>query len=186
MKTIKMAMAAFAVALAMTARGSEPVVVLKVGQPKLATKVADKWKSHHSSSCSKEITKTRSYAGSVGCVLPKGEKTEIGIEAFFVTSQMHGGAPQVSDRMVVELFEFGDGSSQTRKFSFVSPETKERKEVRTGWGYDGDSRTAKRMGEKYLGVIVRAVIDGKVVKVVSVPNNAKWNAAAKEDTFILQ
>ena len=44
----------------------------------------------------------------------------------------------------------------------------------------------EKSGKRLMGVIVRAVVDGKPVKVVSEPSNMRWIAAGKKDTVELQ
>lgn len=36
-----------------------------------------------------------------------------------------------------------------------------------------------------MGVIVRAMVDGKPVKVISEPSNSRWTAAGKKDVVSL-
>ena len=128
------------------------------------------------------IIKTSTYSGRVGCIVPKDETAIITVEAFFIEKEINGNQITLAGDKTVGSFEFsGDGKPHSQKFSFDAPSVTQFKSV----AKSQSSYTSKIGGTQHIGVIVRAKVGDKIVKVTSQPNNAKWNKAAKEAVFTL-
>ena len=125
---------------------------------------------------------TYSYKGKLSCTVPRDEKAEIAVEAYFVVRDIAKGAKDRIDGSVeVGRFAFGDDNPPTRVIEFTSPTIDETK-VRRSYGSVNQSDSA---GSRYVGVIVRALQNGKVRKVVTIPSNSKWVKAAGKDVLSL-
>lgn len=129
------------------------------------------------------------YTGKVGCNVPKEKSVNVTLEAYFVTRLLgrKGAKDEVGSRREIDKFEFGGDNPNLCKFTLTSPTisqttvTTVKTSRRRGRRGGGSSSTDKeKSGTRLMGVIVRAMVDGKPVKVISEPNNSKWVAAGKK------
>ncbi len=128
------------------------------------------------------------YEGKVGCT-PHGDETvAITVEAYFITREIgaKGAKDEISGRIEIGKYEFRKDLPATQKFSFSSPtivqttETTKTFQRRRRRGGGGGGTHSTKSGTRLMGVIVRALHDGKPVKVVCEPSNSKWTAAGKK------
>ena len=165
---------------------------LFVGRPNVVKKTVSANDSgsgffyRNESSCYVSISK---YNGNVGCNVSKGWHANVKVEAYFVTKGIGDGmAEGISAVKTVGTYLFGEDRPNSYEFAFDSPEVSETKAStsQSGTYYNSGYRKVTRTGTRYLGVIVRMIVDGEVKKVVSVPNNHQWNKAGRQKNVVLE
>ena len=165
---------------------------LSVGRPKVVKKTASSQDTGSGFSYRNESTRYVSvskYSGKVGCNVSKGELATVNVEAYFVVKEIGDDtAERIASVKTLGRFVFGDGKPPSYDFAFESPEVSETKSStsQSGSYYYGGYRKTTRTGTRYMGVIVRMIVDGEVKKVVSVPSNQRWNKAGKEHDVVLE
>ena len=192
MKKLSMLAVVAASAFGMAFADAPISVGLKIDHPKAEITKTDDGKDNNSNSRGTHVTtevkkSVFHYPCKVSCNPPKDKTVTVKVEAYFITRSLEKGAKdELGDRIDVETFEFGGENPKQYKFDLASPaieqttvtkKTVSRRNIRTQ-----DEKSGKRL----MGVIVRAVVDGKPVKVVSEPSNMRWIAAGKKDTVELQ
>lgn len=127
------------------------------------------------------------YEGRISCVLQKDKPATVTLEAYFVTRDLgtKGAKDEVSDRMEIGTFEFGGENPKQHKFTLTSPAITQTTETTVHGGWRSRSVNKEKTGKRLMGVIVRAVSEGKTYKVISEPSNMKWIAAGKKETVEL-
>ena len=164
---------------------------LSVGRPKVVKKTAS---SQDTGSVSYRSESTRyvsvsKYSGKVGCNVSKGQRVTVNVEAFFVIKEIGDDTVErIGSVKTLGRYVFGDGKPSSYDFAFESPEVSETKSStsQSDSYYYGGYRKTTRTGTRYMGVIVRMIVDGEVKKVVSVPSNQRWNKAGKEPDVVLE
>lgn len=160
---------------------------LSISQPKTTKSPTDKrpqdsYYSYYSGD--KYIASISSYSGSVRCKA-KGGSATITVEAYFITRNLSDNSKEVIKEVrTVGNYIFDESNVNSQKFEFSSPEVIEASTRIREWNAGYKTRTQRR-GEQYMGVIVRVLVDGRVEKVRSIPNNARWNAAGKKAVVTL-
>lgn len=152
---------------------------------------------HGTSSATEVKNSTFEYSGKVGCNVPKDKTVKVTLEAYFITRSIgtKGATDEVGKRTVIDTYEFGGENPNSYVYSLVSPAISQttvttvkttggRGRHRRG-GYS-TSTDKQKSGTRLMGVIVRAMVDGKPVKVVSEPGNTRWVAAGKKDVVTLE
>ena len=163
---------------------------LSVGRPKVVKRRAsesDSGSGAYYRCGSERYVSVSKYNGKVACNVPRGGRALVCVEAYFVTRDIGDESVEViGGAKTIGNYAFGDGRPSVYEFSFESPEVSETKssEYQSGSYYYNGYRRVYRSGTKYLGVIVRMIVDGKVKKVVTVPSNQKWNKAGKETNVV--
>ncbi|MBQ8126302.1 MAG: thioredoxin family protein [Kiritimatiellae bacterium] len=122
------------------------------------------------------VQKKRSfrYAGEISYGVGKGAQATISLEAFFVTrADSKGAKDRLAGRQSLGEFQFGDGNRRLQAFEFESPRFTE------------ELFTRSKTRTHYQGVIIRAIEDGKVRKVISMPYNGAWIKAAQSSAIAM-
>ena len=173
-------------------------VNLSVSRPKEnVTKSGDgKFKSgnRRGTSTATEIKKSIfEYAGKASCNPPKDTTVSVTVEAYFITRSLaKGSKDEISERKEIAKFEFGGENPSQQTFSLLSPPieqttvTTRKSSGRRRHGGGSSSLDKDKSGTRLMGVIIRALVDGKPVKVISEPSNMRWIAAGKKDTVELE
>lgn len=135
---------------------------------------------------SESVTTVNQYPCKVSCSLARGETSaKVHVEAFFILREK--GADSTS--MSVETVDGGtfafSPEEKTHSFSIVSPSCTKTTTVKTSGPRRRRKTEQETTGTTIVGVVVRAVCDGKVVAVRSMPDNSEWNRAAKQSSFAL-
>ena len=165
---------------------------LSVGRPKIVKRTASSQDLGSSFSYRNESTRYVSvskYSGKVGCNVSKGELATVNVEAYFVVKEIGDDTVErIASVKTLGRYVFGEGKPSSYDFAFESPEVSETKSStsQSGSYYYGGYRKTTRTGTRYMGVIVRMIVDGEVKKVVSVPSNQRWNKAGKEHDVVLE
>lgn len=165
---------------------------LSIGRPKVVKRTASSHDTGSGYSYRSESTRYVSvskYNGKVGCNVSKGDLATVNVEAYFVIKEIGDDtAERIGSVKTVGRYVFGEGKPSLYEFSFESPEVSETKSStsQSGAYYSVGYRKATRTGTRYMGVIVRMIVDGEVKKVVSVPSNQRWNKAGKESDVVLE
>ncbi len=165
-------------------------VTLSLDTPKrIENREKDNDRSYSYYSISKDVTvKTTqwSYKGKVVCDASKKESTEVIVQALFLGRKIgSNGSDRVFAIEEVGRFQFGGDNPKTQKFTFVSPEVEETKTRRAsrsynGWGSQSSVSKSTREGLQYGGVVLRAIENGKLRKVISSPSNQTYVKLGKE------
>ena len=114
------------------------------------------------------------YVGEIAYGVGKGSCATISLEAFFVTRDDSKGAKDhLAGRQALGDFQFGDGNRRLQTFEFESPR------------FNEEYFTRSKTGTHYQGVIIRAIEDGKVRKVISMPYNGAWIKAAQSSAVAM-
>lgn len=129
------------------------------------------------------------YHGKVSCNAPKDKNVTVVVEAYFITRAIgeKGAKDRLSSRNEIGRYQFGEGYPTSYAYSLFSPQqtqktvTTVKNSRRRRRGGSSSSTTKDKSGSRLMGVIVRAMVDGKPVKVVTEPSNSQWEAAAKKD-----
>ena len=193
---------AAAMAMACTIVSAEaPISVnLNISRPtESVSKTGEDHPKHlkHGTGTATEVkTTTFEYSGKVGCNLPKDKTATVTLEAYFITREIgkKGAHDELSRRQEIDKYEFGGENPNQYKFSLTSPSiaqttvttVKQSRNRGRRRGGGGSSMKKDKTGTRLMGVIVRAMVDGKPVKVISEPNNSKWIAAGKNDVISLE
>ncbi len=115
---------------------------------------------------------TYTYKGKLSCNVPKDEKAEIDVEAYFVVRDIARGArDRIDGSITVGRYEFGGTNPQSQAIEFKSPAVDE---IKTRTSLSGSGNKSDSSGSRYIGVIVRAMVNDKVRKVIAIPSNQKW------------
>ena len=159
---------------------------LTVGRPKkLERKEQDEDDSYKYEWFSRDVELKSSiyqYSGKISCQVPKNEKTEVTVEAYFVVRDIGKGAKdRVNWKKTLGKFEFGENLPASQPLAFESPAVGEVKVRRAYQGFRSGASKSERSGVRYQGVVVRALENGKVAKVISIPSNRSWEQLAKAD-----
>ncbi len=122
------------------------------------------------------------YKGKLSCNVPRGESTEVSVEAYFIVRDiMKGSKDRIDGSIEVGRYEFDGDDPETKALEFRSPAISETKVRRS---YSGSSKKDST-GSRYVGVVVRAIQNGRVAKVVTIPSNGKWAKLASKKEFSL-
>lgn len=194
MKSIifKIATACLMASIWFAANAAEPsaVVMLSVSHPKESTKTTADRKSRAAAARGIPHTEVKAsiyeYSGKVSCNPPKDTTTTVTLEAYFIVRPLEKGAhDELCERKEIGKFEFGGENPKQYKFEMTSPEVSKAtvKEAPSLW--NAGNADKQKYGERLMGVIVRAIVDGKPVKVISEPSNSRWVAAGKKDPVAL-
>ena len=166
-------------------------VSLKLSHPKEnATKSSDSdgknnggWGSHTETEFKASIFE---YEGKISCSGPKEGTADVKVEAYFITrGREKGSKDELGTRMDVQTFTFGGDNPKSYKFELKSPTIEQKTVKKISGGRNRRRIDKEETGERLMGVILRAVVDGKPVKVISEPSNMKWVNAGKKDSVEL-
>jgi len=161
---------------------------LSIGQPKTIKRRGEgtTYQGIVYSDSTKATFSVSEYKGKIGGNISRGGSANVVLEAYFITKRIEDGAPEeIESTKIIGNYTFDDRSPKQYNFEFSSPEVKESKYTSSYSGYSRGYKQTDRAGTRYLGVIVRAIVDEKVEKVVSVPSNPKWTAAGKKEVVTL-
>ena len=195
---MKKAIVFIAATVALATLWAAPVAVgLKISKPQTSVsksgsdkpKGANRRGTHKATEIKNSVFE---YKGKVSCTPPKDTTVTVTLEAYFITRSIGNGAQdELSSRKEIDKYEFGGDYPKTYDFTLTTPAITQTTvtTVKTS-GHrrrgGGSSSTSKdKSGTRLMGVIVRAMVDGKPVKVVTEPSNSRWEAAAKKDTIEL-
>jgi hypothetical protein len=166
----------------------KPVISLSVntGRPKsTTTRSGSRFRNSYSTGSQTKTRKsTYTYDGRLYCKMPEDEKTTITLEVLYikrVTDSKGMCQEEIFHTDTIGTYDFVGDKDCARSFTFTSPEitsTRTKKRSRR-WG--STRSESSRSGTYYLGCIVRALMDGKPVKVKSVPGKTSWERAGKMD-----
>lgn len=165
-------------------------ITLKLSHPKEnATKTSDGdgnnngWGSHTETEFKSSIFE---YEGKISCTGPKEGTVDVKVEAYFITrGREKGSKDEVGTRMDVQTFTFGGDNPKSSKFELKSPPIEQKTVKKISGGRRSRRIDKEETGDRLMGVILRAMVDGKPVKVISEPSNMKWVAAGKKDSVEL-
>lgn len=134
-------------------------------------------------------TSTSEYSGKISCSgLGKDETQTIILEAYYITRSLskNKNFDVIEKREVVDKFTFGGDNPPTQSFTLKSPPVTETETSELKGRRRNRTVVKTKSGQKYVGVVVRAVSSDKsILKVVTEPNNPNWTKRAKETTFRL-
>lgn len=125
------------------------------------------------------------YKGRLTCSVPRKENVSVTVEAYFVVRES-GSKERVDGSILVGTYEFGGNNPQTQIIEFDTPVLQEEKTRDSYVGYRGSGIYSSSSGMRHVGVIVRAIEDGKVAKVYTYPSNSSWAAAGKKDVVTFE
>ncbi|MBR4354082.1 MAG: thioredoxin family protein [Kiritimatiellae bacterium] len=166
------------------------VISLSLETPKrIENREKDDDRSYSYDTFAREVTVKStqwSYKGKVSCDAGKRESTEVTVQALFLGRKI--GASEGDRIFAIEdvgKFTFGGDNPKTQKMTFMSPAVEETKTKRSSksygyWGSQSSSTRTTREGVQYSGVVLRAIENGKIRKVVAVPSNANFVKLGKE------
>ena len=166
----------------------KPVVSLSVGtaRPNVETKKTGRRSVFSRSGTTKRTTKTvNTYSGRIYCKPPEGETATVTIEAFFVErkgSDRGVATDRILASKTIGTYTFGGGASHSQNFTFSSPEIKRVKTTRRSGGWRSARSRSSTTGTEYRGCFVRAICNGEIVSVKSVPSVLGWERAGKMPT----
>ena len=164
----------------------KPVVSLSVGtaRPNVETNKTGRRSVFSRSGTTKRTTKTiNTYTGRIYCKPPEGETATVTIEAFFVErkgSDRGVATDRILASKTIGTYTFGGGASHSQNFTFSSPEIKRVKTTRRSGGWHSARSRSSTTGTEYRGCFVRAICNGEIVSVTSVPSVLGWEKAGKK------
>jgi len=163
----------------------KPVVSLSIGtaHANIETKKTGRRSVFSRSGTTKRTTKTvNSYTGRIYCKPPEGETATVTLEVFFVErkgSERGVATDSILSSKTIGTYTFGGGAKYTQEFSFSSPEIKKVKTTRRSGGWYSMRSRSRTSGTEYRGCFVRAICNGEIVSVRSVPSVLGWEKAGK-------
>lgn len=125
------------------------------------------------------------YKGRLTCSVPKRDSVSISVEAYFVVRES-GSKDRIDGSILVGTYEFGGTNPQTQIIEFDTPVLQEQKTRDSYVGYSGGGMRSTSSGTRHVGVIVRAMENGKVAKVFTYPSNQSWAAIGKKDVVTFE
>jgi hypothetical protein len=126
---------------------------------------------------------TYQYTGKISCTTSSRESTEVVLEAYFVVRDIAKGAKdRIDGSKLIGTFEFGGKHPKTQPIQFITPTYEETKVRKSYSGYYSGKSESERTGTRFMGVIVRALENGEVRKVVSMPSSQDWDKIGKKPT----
>ena len=164
----------------------KPVISLSVGtaRPSIETKRSGRRNSCSRRGTTKRTTKTvNTYTGRIYCKPPEGETATVTIEAFFVERKGTNkgvAADRILASKTIGTYTFGGGTKNAQEFTFSSPEIKKVKTTRRSGGWYSMRSRSHTTGTEYRGCFVRAICNGEIVSVKSVPSVLGWEKAGKK------
>lgn len=127
---------------------------------------------------------TYAYKGKLSCKVPKDEKAEIDVEAYFIVRDIaKGSKDRIDGSSTVGHYEFGGDNPQTQTIEFKSPAVDE---MKSRVSLSGSGNKSDSTGARYIGVIVRAMHNGKPRKVIAIPSNQKWVKIGSQDVVAFE
>ena len=93
-----------------------------------------------------------------------------------------GAKDRIGGNKVIGTFEFGGKNAKTQPIQFTTPTFEETKTRKSHSGYYAGRSESERSGTRFMGVIVRALENGEVRKVVSMPSSQDWDKIGKKPT----
>ena len=191
----RMAAAAAMAVMCGAANADLPISVgLNISHPKETVSKTgdDKSKNNKNDYYGSSSTEVRNsvfeYTGKVSCNPPKDKTATVTLEAYFITREIgtKGAKDVLGERMEISTYEFGGENPKQYKFELKSPSFSQTT-VTEKTGYGRNAKTNKqKTGTRLMGVILRAMVDGKPVKVISEPSNSQWIAAGKKESIELK
>lgn len=191
----KFLLASMAIAAAFTTAFADAPVSVSINMShakEVATKSGDdKHKQQSNMDHGGKFTEVKNsvyeYEGRVSCVLQKDKTATVALEAYFITRDLgtKGAKDEILGRVDIGSFDFGGENPNHHKFTLTSPSITQTTETTVRGGRRSRSVNKEKTGKRLMGVIVRAVSEGKTYKVISEPSNMKWVAAGKKETVEL-
>lgn len=169
------------------------IVNIAINQPtKVGQVTQDDDQSYHGFYYDRNVevkSSTYQYSGKLSCSASPREETEIVLEAYFVVRDISKGAKdRIAGNTVIGTFQFGGKNPKTQPIQFITPTYEETKVRKSYSGYYAGRSESERSGVRFRGVILRALENGDVRKVVSMPSSQDWDKIGKKqivtfDTF---
>ena len=137
-----------------------------------------------SRSTTKSVTRTNTYSARLTCTPPKGVTKRIELEVYKITGSYGGGSThyKIAGKQKFGPYVYGPGLPTSNTIEFSGATAKSTRRIRNRRrGRGGFRMTSSKSGTASSGVIVRAIMDGRVVQSRVFPSNYKWEKAAKRD-----